>query len=399
MRKIVPVVVAGAVAVAVSGGTFAYAAADKQVTVSVDGHQQTVNTFAGTVADVLRSRGITVGSHDEVAPTPDTPISEGTAIAVRYGRQVSVSVDGQQRSFWTTARSVGDAMNLAGLPGVGADLSTSRSTPIGRQGLSFAVDTAKTVRVRAAGRTRTVHTTARTVAGALRAAKVRVDDNDLVSPKPTATLEGSDSIKVTDVSTRSVRRTHTLDHGVVKRHTGALTQGTTRVASYGRDGVRTFSYKVTLYDGKEHSRALVSTRTTRKPVDEVVLVGTRPAPKPVRHHSSAAGSDNSTGSGSAGHKTPGGGSTGGATASAPSVSSGSVWDRIAQCESGGNWHINTGNGFYGGLQFTLSTWHGYGGSGMPNQAGREQQIAVAQRIQAAQGWGAWPACTARLGLR
>ena len=77
----------------------------------------------------------------------------------------------------------------------------------------------------------------------------------------------------------------------------------------------------------------------------------------------------------------------------------SDWDRLAQCESGGNWSINTGNGYYGGLQFSLSTWQAYGGSGMPHQNSREAQIAVAERIQAGQGWGAWPACTAKLGIR
>ncbi|ODU16968.1 MAG: transglycosylase, partial [Pseudonocardia sp. SCN 72-51] len=70
----------------------------------------------------------------------------------------------------------------------------------------------------------------------------------------------------------------------------------------------------------------------------------------------------------------------------------------AQCESGGNWAINTGNGFYGGLQFTLSTWKAYGGSGSPQGASREQQIAVAERVLAGQGWGAWPACSRKLGL-
>lgn len=68
------------------------------------------------------------------------------------------------------------------------------------------------------------------------------------------------------------------------------------------------------------------------------------------------------------------------------------WDAIAACESGGNWHISTGNGFYGGLQFTMSTWHAYGGSGNPAAASREQQIAVAERILAGQGIGAWPVC-------
>jgi len=80
------------------------------------------------------------------------------------------------------------------------------------------------------------------------------------------------------------------------------------------------------------------------------------------------------------------------------VSGDSVWDRLAQCESGGNWAINTGNGFYGGLQFTMSSWAGVGGSGSPAAASREEQIARAQILQSRQGWGAWPACSAKLGL-
>ena len=76
----------------------------------------------------------------------------------------------------------------------------------------------------------------------------------------------------------------------------------------------------------------------------------------------------------------------------------STWDALAQCESGGNWSINTGNGFSGGLQFTSSTWSAYGGTGSPQNASREQQIAVAERVQASQGWGAWPSCSSQLGL-
>ena len=81
-------------------------------------------------------------------------------------------------------------------------------------------------------------------------------------------------------------------------------------------------------------------------------------------------------------------------ASAPA----STWDSLAQCESGGNWGINTGNGYAGGLQFSPSTWAAYGGTGSAANASREQQIAVAERVQAGQGWGAWPACAAKLGL-
>jgi len=83
---------------------------------------------------------------------------------------------------------------------------------------------------------------------------------------------------------------------------------------------------------------------------------------------------------------------------APAVAGGSVWDRLAACEAGGNWSINTGNGFYGGLQFTLGSWQAVGGTGMPNQASREEQILRGQMLQARSGWGNWPACSAMLGL-
>lgn len=84
---------------------------------------------------------------------------------------------------------------------------------------------------------------------------------------------------------------------------------------------------------------------------------------------------------------------------AAAVATGSVWDRLAQCESGGNWAINTGNGYYGGLQFSLATWRGVGGSGLPSDASREEQIARGQALQARSGWGQWPECSAKLGLR
>ena len=111
-----------------------------------------------------------------------------------------------------------------------------------------------------------------------------------------------------------------------------------------------------------------------QPVTRQVTVGTKAAPAPAPASSAAA----------------------------PAVSNGGTWDAIAQCESGGNWAINTGNGYYGGLQFAASTWTAYGGGAYAptaNLATREQQIAIAEKVLAAQGWGAWPACSAGLGLR
>lgn len=82
-----------------------------------------------------------------------------------------------------------------------------------------------------------------------------------------------------------------------------------------------------------------------------------------------------------------------------SSASGGAWDQLASCESGGNWSTNTGNGYYGGLQFSLSSWRAVGGSGYPHQASKSEQIARAEMLKARQGWGAWPSCSSKLALR
>lgn len=91
------------------------------------------------------------------------------------------------------------------------------------------------------------------------------------------------------------------------------------------------------------------------------------------------------------------------TASAQEVSevstAASPWDRLAKCESGGNWKINSGNGYYGGLQFNPRTWRAHGGKGMPHTASKAEQIRVAQKVLKTQGWRAWPSCSKKVGLR
>lgn len=88
-----------------------------------------------------------------------------------------------------------------------------------------------------------------------------------------------------------------------------------------------------------------------------------------------------------------------AFAGTANAASDSQWDAIAQCESGGKWNTSTGNGYAGGLQFTQSTWRAHGGQGSPAGASRAQQIAVAERVLASQGWGAWPSCSRKVGVR
>ncbi len=368
MRKIIPVVAAGVTTLALAGGALSFANASTDVTLSVDGQARDVATTAGTVGDLLDREGLAVTDRDLVAPAPDTRLEEGTRIAVRFAREVRFTVDGKPHTIWTTATTVDQAVSALGMDTAGAALSTSRSSTIGRQGLDVDIATEKRVTILAAGKKVSLDTTETTVAGALAEANISVDGNDKLSAAPTTRLVDGSRFSYTRVDVSSSRSKQAVGFDVVRTTSSKLDKGKSTITRRGVAGQRTVTYRVVKHNGKVVSRTKVGVSVNRKPVSQLVTVGTRVPKSP------------STGSGSG------------------SVSGG-VWDKIAQCESGGNWSINTGNGYYGGLQFSLSTWRAYGGSGMPHQAGKAQQIAIAKKVQAAQGWGAWPACTAKLGLR
>jgi hypothetical protein len=141
-----------------------------------------------------------------------------------------------------------------------------------------------------------------------------------------------------------------------------MARGSSTVVRGGRDGLRNVTYRIMFRNGRLVARKVVSQEVLRDPVARIERVGTKTV--------------------------------------APNFAGGTtVWDRLAQCESGGNWATNTGNGYYGGLQFSLGTWRAYGGSGLPSNASRLTQIAIATKIRnASGGYGAWPACAASLGL-
>jgi uncharacterized protein YabE (DUF348 family) len=245
----------------------------------------------------------------------------------------------------------------------GAELSTSRSSAIGRQGLDVDIATQKTVVINAAGKKRTLHTTAQTVGDVLTEAKITVDGNDKLSKTVSTRIVDGSRFTFTRVDVAAKAMKKKVAYPTVRKESNKITKGKTVISTSGVQGVKRVTYRIVRHNGKIITRKQVSSKIITRPVAQVVTVGTK------------------------------------IVKTAPSVASGSVWDRIAKCESGGNWSINTGNGFYGGLQFTLSTWRANGGSGMPNHASRAQQIAVAKKVQASQGWGAWPACTSKLGLR
>ncbi|HEX6514729.1 MAG TPA: transglycosylase family protein [Nocardioidaceae bacterium] len=361
-------VLVGAVVMAVGATTAGYAAMSKTVTLSLDGRTEQVHTLDDTVGEVLESEGVSVDTHDVVAPGLDSQVSDGSRIAVRYGRPLDVTIDGQDKRYWVTATDVATALDQLGLRLAGADLSTSRSAPIGRSGLDLKVVTPKTLTyIVGSGKKHTGKVPAMTVEEALKELGVKVDKDDKVQPGLGATVEDGDKIVVTKFQTVTRKVEESIDHGTVQRSDSSLYRGQTRTVRSGRDGSREVVYRITYKNGHVVSRKALRSELVRKPVAAVVKVGTksRPAPAPTTNYAS--------------------GST--------------VWDQLAQCESGGNWAANTGNGYYGGLQFNLSTWHSYGGTGYPNEASRETQIAIAEKVRAANGgYGAWPACAAELGL-
>jgi uncharacterized protein YabE (DUF348 family) len=369
VRKSIIVAVGATAAFAVAGGSVAYASKSKTVSVSVDGQVQKVHTFGSTVADALKAEKIQVGEHDVVAPSADSKLKDGQEIAVQYGRQLIVTADGTKKAFWTTADSVNEALADLGLRFDGAVFSTSRSAPIGRQGLNLVVRTPKTVQIVRQGKIATVKSLASTVGEALTGAKIVWDKDDRITPAPTSALKpGVNRIGYVKVDLKKVTRTESIAFGTDETKSATLLEGTKKTTAAGKAGEKSVTYLYTYLDGKLSTTKVVTSKVVNAPVDSKVLVGTKPKPVVT-------------------------------TDEAPAVGDTSAWDRIAECESGGNWSINSGNGYYGGLQFDHGTWAAYGGTAYAynaNLASKAQQIAIAEKVKADRGgYGAWPVCGSR----
>lgn len=352
------------VILAVAAATYGYQAMSTSVTLSVDGEPREVSALGDTVGEILADEGIEVGEHDLVQPDLDEAVVDGDQIAVRYGRPVDVTVDGKTTTHWVTATDVEAAVNqIARLQD--ARLVTSRSMTISRDGGEIEAITPKKLTLEIAGKKADTRQLAvLTVADVLEQLDVKVDKHDKVEPGLKAELKDGDTVVFTDVEVerkRVKREDYSLD--TITREDSSEFEGTETVVREGASGVRDVTYRLVYENGELVKRVVIREKVVDPAVAQIVEVGTKE--EPTTNYAS--------------------GST--------------VWDALAQCESGGNWAINTGNGYYGGLQFSLSTWQAYGGTGYPHQQSRETQIAVAERLRAATGgYGSWPHCSAQLGL-
>ena len=358
----------GAAVLLTAGGVGA-SQLDKAVTLSVDGSASTTHVFGSTVGDLLESEGITVKPGDVVVPAASAPLADGDTVMVKYSRMLTLTVDGTTRQIRTTEHTVDAALLALGLHSDDARLSVSRSQAIGRQGLALTVTTPKDITLVVAGKPAKHTITAATVSEALAQLRVATGSGVKVTPALDSVLVDGTQIVVQTVTTKDVRKTEAIAFKTVRKESSALFKGETEVDTKGVAGVRTVTLRTTAVDGKVVSTKEIASSVTKAPVAKVVLVGTKPRPAST----SSTPSTSTSGAGI-------------------NLARADMWERVAQCESGGNWSINTGNGYYGGLQFSFSTWLAYNGDDFAPRAdlaSKAEQITVANRVYADNGLSQW----------
>ncbi|MFJ1458046.1 resuscitation-promoting factor [Nocardia wallacei] len=337
----------------------------KTVTVVIDGQESSFSTMSGDVRGVLKAAGFALTNRDAVSPSADEIVLDGATVTLNRARQVALTLDGRPQKVWTTAATVADALQQLNIPS-DVFVSPARPTPLPLQGAALAVTSPRTVLLADNGEPPGyVRMAAPTVGELLQVQGVPLANQDSVEPAAATPLR--DGMKITVTRKRVENRVErvALDPTEDVIEDPELNMSRTVVENPGKAGVQDVTFAVSIVNGEEASK---------DPISNTVIVPAQP--KTVRKGAK-----------------PG--------TEVPPVRDGAVWDALAQCESHGNWGINTGNGFFGGIQFDQNTWERQGGTRYAPRADlatREEQIAIAEVTRARQGWGAWPACTSRLGI-
>ncbi|TXS39338.1 DUF348 domain-containing protein [Streptomyces sp. or43] len=273
LRRLVPQAL---VVAFLAGGTTAFVAEDKAVTLDVDGQPRTLHTFADDVGELLAEQGVDAEDGTAVSPAPGTRLGDGDVVTVGGPRPVTLTLDGVRRRVWTSEPTVGAALRRLGVRADGAYLSVSRSAPIGRTGLSLDVRTERTVTVMADGREHTVRTNAATVREAVARAGIVLHGEDTTSVAPESFPREGQTVSVLRITTTRVVREELLPYAVERSGDRALPAGTERVEREGRDGSRRVMYALRTVNGVRQKPRVLATEVVREPVSRVVKAGTGP---------------------------------------------------------------------------------------------------------------------------
>lgn len=275
MRLIIPAIVAGSLVVTGAAGYGVNEAISSDVVISVDGQRSEVRTWSDTVGAVLTKQGIQIGEHDTVAPSVTSKVTDGTEISVRYGRPVTVVVNGQEQTRWITATTVDEALGLFGIRG-DVRLNLDRSAGITRDGLRVEVTTPRGATIAADGQTTPV-TTFGTVADALAAAQITLGPLDQVTPAVTTEVTEGLAITVVRVELREVSKEVEVPFEKQTKEDASLPKGTTKVAQAGVKGTATEVWTQEVRDGQVVNEVRKSSTVTKPSQPEVTLTGSKPA--------------------------------------------------------------------------------------------------------------------------
>lgn len=284
-----------------------------EVELVIDDVPTSIAVRENTVAQVLELEGISLGEHDIVLPGPETRVSDGLEISVAYGRPLELTLDGEERTVWTTASNVGQALALLDLDAPDSKLSTSRSTGITREGLALDIATAKDVTLSVAGAP-TQLTIAGTVSDALTSAGITPDADDSITPAADTDLVDGMEIVYVNVETKTSTKNVDIPFRKTSVSSDKMEKGTDKVTTKGVAGLTRETYTDVYHDGKLISSTLAESVISRQPVAEVTTVGTKvQAPTPVEEKESASSkkssSKKSTSEKSSNKLTPASGST------------------------------------------------------------------------------------------
>ena len=291
---LIPAAAGGLALTLVGGAALATALHKNDVSLVVDGVPTALSVREDTVGEVLKLEGIDVGEHDVVLPAADAQVTDGMEISVLYGRELNLTVDGESRTVWTTARTVEEALAFLGMDAPDAKLSASRSEAIGREGLSLEVSTAKNVSLIHQGQTTPVKV-AGTVGDALAEAGVAADDDDILTPAADTVLTEGLEISVVVVDQSTSTKEVAIPFEKTEKESADLAKGKKKVETKGEDGLKTETYLDIYHDGVLQSSTLQGEEVTKKPVSEVTLVGTKEEEKKEKEKEEPAPGDSSGG--------------------------------------------------------------------------------------------------------